>query len=148
MCKFLFWIITSLFIWYISNHHVKYLDKPIKCLEMRAKIKSGRTINEIFLCICTYIWKSDIFSTFLNFDKKYFFDYFKSQISKCIIYKKLFPHVIRHMHPSGRNDKLTLPFFHYQNPVSISAEKNLFSLVRFKSLSVVLSGASSLFFPD
>ena len=39
---------TSLFIWYISIHHVKYLDKPIKCLEMRAKIKSVRKINEIF----------------------------------------------------------------------------------------------------
>ena len=27
--------LTSLFIWCIFIHHVKYLDKPIKCLEMR-----------------------------------------------------------------------------------------------------------------
>ena len=45
---------TSLFIWYISLHHLTYLDKPIKCLEMRAKIKSVQKINEIFLCIFTY----------------------------------------------------------------------------------------------
>ena len=29
------------------------------------------------------IGKSEIFSTELNFDKKCYFDYFKSQISKC-----------------------------------------------------------------
>ena len=46
---------TSLFIWDITFHYLKYLDKPIKCLEMRAKIKSVRKINEIFLCIFTYI---------------------------------------------------------------------------------------------
>ena len=55
---------TCLFIWYISVHHVKHLDKPIKCLEMRAKIKSVRKINETFFCIFTYIWKSDIFPPF------------------------------------------------------------------------------------
>ena len=43
------------FFWYISFHHVKYLDKPIKCLEMRAKRKSVWKNNEIFLCIFTYI---------------------------------------------------------------------------------------------
>ena len=30
----------AIFIWYISIHHLKYPDKPIKCLEMRANIKS------------------------------------------------------------------------------------------------------------
>ena len=36
----LLWIFnTRAFIWYISIHHVKYMDKPIKCLEMRPKIK-------------------------------------------------------------------------------------------------------------
>ena len=49
---------------------------------MRENIRSVRKINEIFLCIFTYIWKLDIFSTYLNFDKKWFFGYFKSQISK------------------------------------------------------------------
>ena len=29
------------------------------------------------------IGKSEIFSTYLNFDKKCYFDYFKRQISKC-----------------------------------------------------------------
>ena len=63
---------ANLFSWYIFIHHVKYLDKLIKCLEMRAKMKSVRKINEIFLCILTYIWKFDIFSKFLNFDEKWF----------------------------------------------------------------------------
>ena len=36
-----------------------------------------------FLCIWTYIWKSDIFSKYLIFDEKCFFGHFKSQISKC-----------------------------------------------------------------
>ena len=31
---------TGSFIWGITFHNLKYLDKPIKCLEMRAKIKS------------------------------------------------------------------------------------------------------------
>ena len=53
---------TSPFIWYISIHHVKYLDKPIKCLEMRAKIKSvWKIFLCIFRCIFTYMWKSDVF---------------------------------------------------------------------------------------
>ena len=47
-------------------------DKTKKCLEMRANIKSVRKIHEIFLCIFTYIWKFDIFSTYLNFDKNDF----------------------------------------------------------------------------
>ena len=49
---------------------------------MRAKIKSVRKINEIFLSIFTYIWKLNIFSTCLILDKKCFSVYFKSQISK------------------------------------------------------------------
>ena len=72
-----------IFIWYISIHQIKYLYKPIKCLEMRAKIKSVRKMNEIFLCIFTYNWKSDIFSTYPNFDNKWFFGYFKSLFIKC-----------------------------------------------------------------
>ena len=97
---------TSLFIWGISFHNLKYLDKPIKCLEMRAKIKSVRKINEIFLCIFTYIWKLDIFSTYLNFDEKWFFGYFKSQISKCPIYTKILPPTLVHKKFPSQNDKL------------------------------------------
>ena len=63
---------TGSFIWGITFHNLKYLDKPIKCLEMRAKIKSVRKINEIFLCIFTYIWKPAILSPYLNFDKIFF----------------------------------------------------------------------------
>ena len=84
---------TSLSIWGISFHNLKYLDKPIKCLEMRAKIKSVRKINEIFLCIFTYIWKLDIFSTYLNFDKKWFFGYFKSLFIKCNTHMNILPHI-------------------------------------------------------
>ena len=64
---------TSPFIWYISIHLVKYLDKPIKCLEMRAKIKSARQINVENM---TFSPNSSILM------KKCFFCYFKSQISK------------------------------------------------------------------
>ena len=45
----------------------------IKCLEMRAKIKSVRKNNEILFCIFTYIWKLDILSTYLNFIEKWVF---------------------------------------------------------------------------
>ena len=82
-------LINWIFIWGINFHNLKYLVKPINCLEMRAKKKSVRKINKIFFCIFTYIWKSDIFSTYLNFDEKWFFGHFKSQISKCPTYIKL-----------------------------------------------------------
>ena len=41
--------------WCIPLHHVKYEDSTIKCLEMKAKIKPGKKINKIFLCILPYI---------------------------------------------------------------------------------------------
>ena len=41
---------TGSFIWGISLHNLKYLDTPIKCLEMSVKIKSVRKIEEILLC--------------------------------------------------------------------------------------------------
>ena len=37
------------------NKIKKQETQAIKCLEMRAKVKSVRKINEIFLCIFTYI---------------------------------------------------------------------------------------------
>ena len=97
---------TGSFIWGISFHNLKYLDKPIKCLEMRAKIKSVRKINEIFLCIFTYIWKLDIFSTYLNFDKKWFFGYFKSQISKCSYITSILQPVLAQGMQHGPSNKL------------------------------------------
>ena len=75
----IYWIFNSIswnsfdicsFIWGITFNNLKYLVKPIKCLEMRAKIKSVRKINKIILCIFTYISNSDISTTDLNFDKK------------------------------------------------------------------------------
>ena len=83
---------------------------------MRAKIKSVRNINKIFFCIFTYIWKLDIFSTFLNFEEKWFFGYFKSQISKCHKHIKLLTPVLCHKNPSGQNNKLILYFIHYLTP--------------------------------
>ena len=53
---------TSFYLWYNSLLPVKYQNKPIKCLEMRTKIKSVQNINKIFLCIfilfetCSFIW--------------------------------------------------------------------------------------------
>ena len=94
---------TSLFIWYISIRLVKYLDKPIRCLEMKAKIKSVRKINEIFLCIFTYIYKSESLSTYLNFDKKCLFGYFQILITKCPSISRLLPQVLGlRMLPSQR----------------------------------------------
>ena len=56
---------------------------------MRAKIKSVRKINDIFLYIFTYILKSDIFSTFLNFYEKCVFGHFQGLISKSYTYRNL-----------------------------------------------------------
>ena len=110
---------TGSFIWGITFHNLKYLDKLIKCLEMRAEIKPVRKINKIFLCIFTYIWKSDIFSTYLNFDEKWFFGHFKSQISKCPNHIRILPHVLRHRKPSGQFNKQKLLYNHSWTPCSI-----------------------------
>ena len=72
---------TSPFIWYICIHHVKYLDKPIKCLEMRAKIKSVRKFSFVFSVVFSLICENRTFFTYLNFDEKYLLVYFKSQIT-------------------------------------------------------------------
>ena len=95
-----------IFIWGITFHHLKYLDKPIKCLEMRAKIKLVRKINEFFLCIFIYIWKLDIFSTYLNFDEKWFFCYFKSQISKLSYITSILQPVLAQGMQHGPSNKL------------------------------------------
>ena len=97
---------TSLFIWHICIHHVTYLDKLIKCLEMRANVKSVREINEIFLCIFTYIWKLYIFSKYPDFNEKWFFGFFKSQILKCPKYTKILPPTLIHKKFPSQNDKL------------------------------------------
>ena len=43
---------TIIFVWYISIHHLTYLDKLIKCLEMRENIKSKWYIFQLFLLKC------------------------------------------------------------------------------------------------
>ena len=83
-------------IWGITFHNLKYLDKPIKCLEMRANIKSVRKINEIFLCIFTYIKKIWHFFHIPQFLRIFFFGYFKSQISKIDRTDFLFALISRH----------------------------------------------------
>ena len=57
---------TSPFIWYISIHHVKYLDKPIKCLEMRAKIKSVRKylVSNLIILEFDCFLKNNVFLSF------------------------------------------------------------------------------------
>ena len=107
---------TGSFIWGITFHNLKYRHKPIKCLEMRTKIKSVWKIKKIFLCIFSYIWKSGIFSIYLNFDNIVFFVYFKSQISKCSNYIKLLTPVLSHRKGSGQNTKLILYLIHYIIP--------------------------------
>ena len=61
--NFYWFFYIILFIWYISIHHVKYLDKPIKCLEMRANIKSVRKgIGSKFIYYAERL--KNIFNTF------------------------------------------------------------------------------------
>ena len=79
---------------------------------MRANIKSVRKINEIFLCIFTYIQKSDIFSTYLNFYENIFFGYFKSQISKCHIHKERLKKVLGQTLTSRQCSIVLLLFTH------------------------------------
>ena len=99
---------TSSSIFWISVHNLKYLDKLIKCLKMRANQRSVRKINEIFLCIFTYISKSDIFSTYLNFDNFFVVGYFKSQISKWPKQSENMPHVSSHRNLSSPRNKQIL----------------------------------------
>ena len=51
---------TGSFILDITFHNLKYLDKPIKCLEMRANIRSVRKINE-FSFVFSLIFKNRTF---------------------------------------------------------------------------------------
>ena len=50
MASFFSWmyILTQVLIWCISVHNLKYLDKLIKSIEMKAKIKSKLYILIIF----------------------------------------------------------------------------------------------------
>ena len=47
--KFLEFFNTSFYLWYNSLLPVKYRIKPIKCLEMRAKIKSYRYMKYLVI---------------------------------------------------------------------------------------------------
>ena len=51
----LFFSLQNLDFFGISLNNLNYLDKQIKCLEMRANIKSVQKNNDIFICIFTYI---------------------------------------------------------------------------------------------
>ena len=75
---------TGSFIWGITFHNLKYLDH----------------------IILDYILKSDIFSTYINFDEKCFFGYFKSQVSKCPNHIRILPFVLGHRKPSVQFNKL------------------------------------------
>ena len=79
------------FIWDINFHNLKYLAKPIKCLKIRVKVKLVRKINEIFLCIFTYIFKLGILFIHLNFEEKYLFGYFKAKYQNVQAKVKLWP---------------------------------------------------------
>ena len=51
---------VSLFMWYISIHHIQYLDKPIKCLKMRTNIKS-KGISKILSSVFLFIFENRTF---------------------------------------------------------------------------------------
>ena len=70
---------TCLFIWYISIHHVKYLDKPIKCLEMIAKIKSVQKIYEIFFVFALIFENQTFFPNTSILTKNVFFGILKAE---------------------------------------------------------------------
>ena len=131
-------IYTGSFIWGISFHNIKYLDKPIKCLEMRPKIKSVRKINDFFLCIFPYIWKSDICSIYLNFDKKCFFGYFKCQISKCSYLTSILPPVLAQGMQHEPSNKLILFISSRETPCRIKIE-DTFKINCFHKMYIILS---------
>ena len=135
---------TSLFIWYISLHHVKYLDKPIKCLEIRAKMKPVWKINKIFLCIFTYIWKLDIFSTYLDFDENWFFGHFKSQISKCPNISKIFPYILASKLTPSMSNNVILYVTYYETPCIFSRPKKTKRYI-FRHKKTPTSGRGSVY---
>ena len=51
----------SFFIWCIPLHPVKHEDSSIRCLGMRANIKSAWRVNKIFVYIFTHIRKLHVF---------------------------------------------------------------------------------------
>ena len=61
----------------------KISRQTAKSLEMGAKIKSVRKINEIFLLFSLILKNHTFFPHTSILTKKVFFGYFKSQISKC-----------------------------------------------------------------
>ena len=58
------------FLWHNYPLPVNYRTKPIKCLEMRAKIITVRQIIEIFICKLRFIQHLENFRICTNFDKK------------------------------------------------------------------------------
>ena len=64
------------------------------------------------------MWKSDNFFTYLNFDEKSVFLYFKSQISKCPIYTKILPPTLIHKKFPSQNDKLLSFHLNSETPCS------------------------------
>ena len=93
---------TGSFIWSISFQNLKYLDKPIKCLEMRAKIKSVRTINEIFILFSFTFKNRTWFPHSSILMKNVFFGYFKCQISKCQDLSEILPPILAVTMPTTR----------------------------------------------
>ena len=101
---------TGSFIWGIAFYNLKYQDRLIKCLEIRAKIKSVWKINEIFLCN-SLISKIRIFlrqNSILM--KNLFFVTLKANHSIIL------PQVLGHRKPSSQFDKLTLFIIHKWSP--------------------------------
>ena len=80
------------------------IQDKLKCLEMRANIKSKWYFTNIF----SYNWNLTFWQHSSILTKKVF-----CQISKCHIYKKPLPHVLGHKKPSGQNNKQTLFFIHW-----------------------------------
>ena len=74
-------ILTQVFL-FGTLPFIKYLDKPIICLKMKANIQSKWNFLNIFPCFFTFYLKVGIFSTYLQLYKKCVL-YFKRQISKC-----------------------------------------------------------------
>ena len=106
-----------------------------------SKNKSVRKIKKIFLCIFNFIWKSDISSTYLNFDEKWFFGHFKSQISKCPNHIRILPHVLHHRKPSGQFHKQILLDIHSWTPCSMM---HRLTLNKFHTRYILLDTASDL----
>ena len=71
-------------------NYLNLLEQPENMMTQMPRNESKNSLAKFPLYFHLYL-KNGHFSTYLNFDEKYCFNYFESQISKCPIYTKILP---------------------------------------------------------